>query len=144
MPRLRCVIVRGNNCVQAAPVLQVLTLVVPVVRYWYLEVPVPVPVQSTRQYWYQYWYTEGTSFGSVFRYKYVWPKKALLATHAGWLGTNRPHFWVVFLATRAAQSGPLTVPKLRYSFISEQCHTASSLKATRVPACANYYNQYAA
>ena len=34
---------------------------------------------------------------------YVWPKKTLLAIHAGWLGTSRPHFWVVFLATRAAQ-----------------------------------------
>ena len=86
----------------------VLLVVVPVLRYRYLEVPVPVPVQRTRQYWYQYWYTEGTSFGTVFPYKYVWPKNTLLATHAGWLGTNRPHFWVVFLATRAAQSGYIT------------------------------------
>eukprot|EP01050_Picozoa_sp_SAG11_P034884 SAG11_NODE_12513_length_699_cov_1.358333_1_plen_71_part_10 len=45
----------------------------------------------------------GTSFGTVFQYKYVWSKKSLLATHAGWLGTSRPHFWFVFLATRAAQ-----------------------------------------
>ena len=47
----------------------------------------------------------GTSFGTVFQYKYIWSKTSLLATHAGWLGTSRPHFWFVFLATRAAQSG---------------------------------------
>ena len=109
MPRLRCVI---STHAQAALTAcgQRRYRCFSTVRYRYLEVPVPVPVpvQSTRQYWYQYWYTEGTSFGSVFRNKYFWSKTALLATHAGWLGTNRPHFWVVFLATRAAQSGLLT------------------------------------
>ena len=32
------------------------------------------------------------------------PKNTLLPTHAGW-GRTGPHFWVVFLATRAAQIG---------------------------------------
>ena len=55
----------------------VLLVVVPVLRYRYLEVPVPVPVQRTRQYWYQYWYTEGTSFVTVFQYKYFWSKNSI-------------------------------------------------------------------
>ena len=69
-------------------------------------------------------------FGTVFQYKYVWSKTSLLATHAGWLGTSRPHFWFVFLATRAAQSGlPTKITVHVGSYIHPYLITSTAIPA---------------
>ena len=136
-PRYRTTCTSSTSTVQSdvnldkSPVFQVLNLVVPVVRYWYLEVPVPVPVpvQSTRQYWYQYWYTEGTRFGSVFRYKYVWSKKHFWPhKQAGWGRTG--HTFGLFFWPHVQPKVDF-LPKLRYMYEYEDGRTEfSTLKAS--------------
>ena len=119
-PRYRTTCTSSTSTVQShvnldkSPVFQVLNLVVPVVRYWYLEVLVLVPVQSTRQYWYQYWYTEGTILVVFFDInmsglkKHFWPHM-----QAGWGRTG--HTFGLFFWPHV-QPKVVTLPKLRYRY----------------------------